>query len=242
MVIEGGVSIAAKDNIHSGHRERMLNRLREQGGEGFESHELLEMMLYSSYKQCDTNPIAHRLIDKFGSLSGVFYASEKELAEVEGVGAATAQMIMVLRANIERMLSESVQKGEMLGASGAVRDYCTGLFRFADTEQLRMLFLDGEYCFVSQEIISTGALEQVHPDMMRLLEKAVQKRCPIVVLAHNHPKGSEMPSNEDKLMTRNLYNLLEKAGIYLADHIIVGMHGSLSMRENGILPDIWNDV
>mgnify|MGYP001512398253 CR=1 FL=1 len=194
--------------MHAGHRERMISRLKEFGSEGFQSHELLEMMLYSSFKQCDTNPIAHRLIDRFGTLSGVFSASENELCEVEGVGRSTAQMIIVLRANIERMLSESVQKGEMLGASGAVKDYCMGLFRFVDTEQLRMIFLDSEYCFMSQEIISTGALEQVRPDM---------------------------------IMTRNLFNLLGKAGIYLADHVIVGMHGSLSMRENGILPDIWND-
>ena len=213
--------------MHAGHRERMISRLKEFGSEGFQSHELLEMMLYSSFKQCDTNPIAHRLIDRFGSLSGVFSASENELCEVEGVGRSTAQMIIVLRANIERMLSESVQKGEVLGASGAVKDYCMGLFRFVDTEQLRMIFLDSEYCFMSQEIISTGALEQVRPD--------------IVVMTHNHPRGSEMPSTEDKIMTRNLFNLLEKAGIYLADHVIVGMHGSLSMRENGILPDIWND-
>ena len=110
------VAIAYKDNMHAGHRERMINRLKEQGGESFQSHELLEMMLYSSFRQCDTNPIAHRLIDRFGTLSGVFSASETELCEVEGVGRSTAQMIIVLRANIERMLSESVQKGEMLGA------------------------------------------------------------------------------------------------------------------------------
>ena len=100
-------------------------------------------MLYSSFKQCDTNPIAHRLIDRFGTLSGVFSASENELCEVEGVGRSTAQMIIVLRANIERMLSESVQKGEMLGASGAVKDYCMGLFRFVaenDISRQRVLF------------------------------------------------------------------------------------------------------
>ncbi len=49
--------------MHAGHRERMISRLKEFGSEGFQSHELLEMMLYSSFKQCDTNPIAHRLID-----------------------------------------------------------------------------------------------------------------------------------------------------------------------------------
>lgn len=80
----------------------MINRLKEFGSEGFQSHELLEMMLYSSFKQCDTNPIAHRLIDRFGSLSGVFSASENELCEVEGVGRSTAQMIIVLRANEHR--------------------------------------------------------------------------------------------------------------------------------------------
>lgn len=64
----------------------MISRLKEFGSEGFQSHELLEMMLYSSFKQCDTNPIAHRLIDRFGTLSGVFSASENELCEVEGVG------------------------------------------------------------------------------------------------------------------------------------------------------------
>ena len=126
--------------MHAGHRERMISRLKEFGSEGFQSHELLEMMLYSSFKQCDTNPIAHRLIDRFGTLSGVFSASENELCEVEGVGRSTAQMIIVLRANIERMLSESVQKGEMLGASGAVKDYC--IYRTAenDISRQRVLF------------------------------------------------------------------------------------------------------
>ena len=75
--------------MHAGHRERMISRLKEFGSEGFQSHELLEMMLYSSFKQCDTNPIAHRLIDRFGTLSGVFSASENELCEVEGVGRST---------------------------------------------------------------------------------------------------------------------------------------------------------
>lgn len=232
----------SEKNMHDGHRERMLNRLREQGADSFETHELLEMMLYSSSKRCDTNPVAHKLIDKFGSLSGVFSASEKELREVQGVGAATAQMIIVLRANIMRMLSESVVKGEPLSGSGAVKDYCAGLFRFADAEQVRMIFLDSEYRFVSQEIISTGTIEQVKPDVLKLIEKVAARRCPIVVLAHNHPKGSEMPSQEDKILTRNIFNLLERAGIYLADHIIVGMHGCLSMRENDMLPDIWNEL
>ncbi len=218
----------------------MYKRLSEHSPESFETHELLEMLLYSSYKRADTNEIAHELIDRFGSLAGVFSASEKELMEVPGVGLSTARMIAVIRANVIRLLSESARKGEDLSSARAMMEYCTGLFKFVDTEQLRIIYLDGSYRFVAQELISSGTIEQVRPDVMRIIERTVQKRCPVVLLTHNHPKSSEMPSTEDKILTRNIFNLLDKAGVYLADHIIVGMHGTYSMRSNGLLPDIWD--
>ncbi len=230
---------SAEKNMHEGHRQRMYNRLEEFGGESFETHELLEMMLYSSCKRCDTNPIAHRLLDRFGSLTGVFTASADELAKVEGVGLSTANMLKTSYACLKRMLQESVDSGESLRKSVDVKNYCAGLFRYEKTEQLRMIFLNDDYKLISQEIISVGSIEAVKPDMLEVVAKVVSRRAPIVMLTHNHPKGSEMPSNEDKMLTRNLYNLLERADIYLADHIVVGMHGCISMRENDLLPDIW---
>ncbi len=217
----------------------MQSRLASKGTESFESHELLEILLYSTCKRCDTNPVAHRLIKRFGSLTAVFGADAEQLMEVEGVGAASANMIVAVNANMKRILEESVRKGESLRESQKAKDYCTGLLKFEKTEQLRMIFLDNEYRFVSQEIISNGSIEQVKPDMLSIMKQIVDKRCSIVMITHNHPHGSEIASKEDKQLTRMLFNLLEKADIYLADHIIVGMHGSLSMRENELLPDIW---
>jgi DNA repair protein RadC len=83
-----------------------------------------------------------------------------------------------------------------------------------------MIFLDSKYNFVSQEIICKGSIEQVKPDMSELIEKVIRRHCPIVMLTHNHPSGSEIPSSEDKKLTRYIYNLLFGADIYLADHTI----------------------
>lgn len=231
-----------KKNIHEGHRNRMLSRLKKNGGEHFETHEILEMLLYNSCKRCDTNPVAHNLMDEFGSLTGVLTASAEELTEVQGVGEATANLIITVGEVLKRSLQESVTVGECLRLSEDAKNYCASIFHAERSEHMRMIFLDSKYNFVSQEIICKGSIEQVKPDMSELIEKVIRRHCPIVMLTHNHPSGSEIPSSEDKKLTRYIYNLLFGADIYLADHIIVGKYGTLSMRENDLLPDLWNDM
>ena len=228
-------------NSHEGHRARMMSRLKKDGGENFETHQILEMLLFNSCKRCDTNPIAHHLLDEFGSLTGVLTASAEDLAKVKGVGGATVNLLLSVGEVFRRTLQESVTPGENLGDSLYVKDFCSSLFCTASGEHVRMLFLDNHYNFVDQRIVSRGSIEQVKPDMMDLLEKAVHAHCPIVMLTHNHPTGSEIPSTEDKKLTRSVFNLLYNADIYLADHIIVGKYGTLSMRENNLLPDLWSE-
>lgn len=230
-----------KKNVHEGHRNRMISRLRKDGGEHFETHEILEMLLYNSSKRCNTNPTAHNLLDEFGSLTGVLTASAEELTKVQGVGEATANLILTVGEVLRRALQESVMVGECLRISEDAKNFCASVFHAERSEHVRMIFLDSKYNYVSQEIICKGSIEQVKPDMMELIEKAIRMHCPIVMLTHNHPTGSEIPSKEDRNLTRSLYNLLFGADIYLADHIIVGKYGTLSMRENNALPDLWNE-
>ena len=66
--------------IHDGHRDRMRDKLIKNGEEVLHDHEILEMLLYHSVPRKDTNELAHRLIEHFGSLSGVFSASVDALS------------------------------------------------------------------------------------------------------------------------------------------------------------------
>ena len=60
-------------NVHSGHRARMRQRLTNGDLDSYQTHEIVEMMLYQAHKTKDTNAIAHALLKKFGSLTGIIH-------------------------------------------------------------------------------------------------------------------------------------------------------------------------
>ena len=83
-------------SVHEGHRQRKKEQFREHGLDAFADHEALELLLYYAIPRQDTNPIAHRLLERFGSLEGVFSAPAYELQKVEGVGENAATLIRLL--------------------------------------------------------------------------------------------------------------------------------------------------
>ena len=82
--------------LHDGHRARKKEQFRRQGLDGFADHEVLELLLYYAIPRKDTNELAHRLLQKFGSLQNVFSAPLEELAKVDGVGESAALFLTLL--------------------------------------------------------------------------------------------------------------------------------------------------
>ncbi len=82
-------------NHHSGHRQRMIAKFERQGFsfEGFYPHEALETFLFLLIPRVNTNQTAHLLLERFGSLEGVFTAPVSELKEIHGISDKTAVRI-----------------------------------------------------------------------------------------------------------------------------------------------------
>ena len=72
-------------NLHEGHRARLTERFTKNP-DGFQDHELLELLLFNFVPRHNTNDTAHRLLRTFGSITNVLNASVKELCSVDGVG------------------------------------------------------------------------------------------------------------------------------------------------------------
>ncbi len=81
------------EQLHQDHRARMHQRVKNSGMDDFADHEVLEYLLYFAIPRRDTNPIAHRLLKKFGSFARVLEASEEELCQVEGIGPNSARLL-----------------------------------------------------------------------------------------------------------------------------------------------------
>ena len=94
-------------SIHTGHRLRAKEEFLARGLSGMADHKVLELLLFYAIPQGDVNPLAHALVERFGSLSGVFNAPYEELRKVKGVGDNTATLIRLLPAIAAKYLEQS---------------------------------------------------------------------------------------------------------------------------------------
>ena len=101
---------ATKKNIHAGHRERVRENVLKNGFEQLEDHRLLELLLFYSIPREDTNEIAHRLLNEFGSFTEIVKATPKKLSEVQGVGKNSAIQIAAIGELYKRVIEEGAVK------------------------------------------------------------------------------------------------------------------------------------
>lgn len=224
-----------KKSIHTGHRQRVIDKYIKCGIEAFAEHEILELILYYSIPQADTNPIAHRLIDEFGSLENVLNASVDELMLVDGVGRRSATLITLFRtvnAHKEKNLKNSKA---FFRFEYQIGEFCKEYFKSHIDEEAILLCMDTSFNIKKIEKISSGTFNETAMYLGRIAQVALNTRAPVVVLSHNHPGGSLQPSPHDMHFTAKLYDLLDSMKITLYDHIICNEYHYTSMAERGML-------
>lgn len=109
---------------HKNHRERLRKRFFETGFKGFAPHEVLEFILFYSIPQQDTNAIAHRLIDHFGSFSAVLDADPVELMRVAGVKETSAALIKLIPALCSYYHIDKTFGGRNFSSVESIAEYC----------------------------------------------------------------------------------------------------------------------
>jgi DNA repair protein RadC len=220
---------------HSGHRQRMRERFAKQGLEGFAQHEALELMLFYAIPQKNVNPLAHALIDRFGSLHGVLAASPMQLMQVEGVGEYTATFLSLFAAATKLAEATRTQKHVRLANRQAAVDYCTRLLKGEKRELFYAICLNGQLETIGDALIARGSLCDVPAYPRVVLDAALTHNAHGVLLCHNHPGGTIAPSQADLDATATLVRLLCEMEVTVVDHIIVCENDALSMVRNGLI-------
>ena len=226
-------------NEHQGHRERLRDRVRKEGLKNFQDYQVLEYVLTFAIPYKDTNEIAHRLISRFGSFYGVLEADEEELAEVKGMGQASAHFVANLRnifhyyeADRARIVSKVITPA---GAYGYVKPFLINKL----VEEMYVVCLTPKNKIVSMEKISEGTNNEANVSIRTIVEKMNKSKVSSIIVAHNHPKGKATPSANDNKFTRALTTTLAITGCHMLDHIIIGegKREYYSYREHGLIDD-----
>ena len=169
----------------------------------------------------NTNEIAHRLIERFGNLAGVFDADYKELISVEGVGANSAVLIKLIDAIRKRLVKKDLRKKTKMNRRTVTSEYITELFRHEKEEKLYLIALDNSSNVIDVICMATGEASFTDTTLSKLLRASVHLNATSVILAHNHPDGIAIPSTRDIEMNQKIFLGLRALQVKLIDHFIV---------------------
>lgn len=221
-----------KMNLHAGHRERVREKFIKSGIDGFADHEVLELLLFYANPRGDTNPIAHELINRFGSVSAVFEASYNDLVTVKGVGDTAATLITLVPQLFRRYSQDKAVTVRSISDTKSAADYLIPRFYGFTIERVGILCLDVQGRIKNFVFASEGSLNLAHIDTRRVAQIALQNNADSIILAHNHPDGIAVPSRSDIETTKSLVNALGLINIRVSDHLIISDGECFSMAAN----------
>lgn len=219
--------------MHEGHRERMYDKFLKDKSL-LSEHELLELLLFYSIAQKNVNPLAHELIDRFGSLQNVLSADKNALMSVNGVGLKTATFLKFIEyLAYELPLKQNVQFKSL--SLDSCKNVLTDYFKPCVKEYFLILYLNKSNKVIAQQTLSSNEYDNVTIDLRELSNSIATNKPFAALCAHNHLSGTPLPSRNDDITTQKLALLFNLQGVSFYDHIIVSGDSCFSYHYDGDL-------
>ena len=209
-------------NYNDGHRQRVIQKFMQYGGEVFADYEILEMLLMQIIPRKDVKPLAKELLSRFGSLSALVQAEPEQLKQIKGIGDKTITFFKLMLFISQHLTKEKLNNQPVLSDWNVILDYAQTLYAGETVEKLRILFLNQKLQLMHTEIHQTGTINHVPIYPREILKRALNLNASAVVLLHNHPSGNPAPSKDDIIATKEIEKLLSTIPIRLLDHLIIG--------------------
>ncbi|MBO4693137.1 MAG: RadC family protein [Clostridia bacterium] len=220
-------------SIHDGHRERMRKEIMKNGlDENTPPHKVLEFLLFYCISRKDTNPIAHALINHFGSLAGVLDAPIEEIAKVEGLSERSALLIKSILPIARIYYNQKSNEAPAFTSLDDIGEFAVKQYIGITKERAGLITLDGKGKLLGFDFLSDGDISSVGLSFRDIISHILRRNAVAAVLTHNHPSGIAIPSQRDGTITEDLAATLKSMDIFLVDHIIVGADDYVSMAQS----------
>lgn len=223
-----------KTHYH-GHRQRLRERFLSSGLNSFADYEALELILTLAIPRKDTKIQAKLAIEKFGSMRGVLDAPIEELRKIPGFGEVAPIALKIIRESANRYLQQKSRETFALDNQEALIDYCRSAMGALPNELFKVFFLDSSYRIIHDEVVEEGTIDRASVYPRKVMDLALRKNAAVLVLAHNHPNGDVIPSEQDKTLTKAMVLAAQTLQIKILDHLIVSRDEVFSFRKGGLL-------
>jgi len=228
--------MSKQDNVHIEHRKRLRAKVEKSGINSLAEHEVLEYLLTYAIPRKDTNPTAHNLITKFGNFSNVLDADINDLKKVKGIGENSALFIQSLSQVID-YYKENKRNSKVYKLDSTFRcvQYFRANFEIENKEKFYVCCLTKSYnVFKVLTFVGEDALK-VSCDAREIAQTISRSDTNYIFIAHTHPNGKVLPSEEDLIATKRIKELCNTIGIKIIDHIIFNDVDYFSFRSNQMI-------
>lgn len=224
--------------MNSGHRERVRQQFITDGTRNMKDYHILEFLLFYAIPRKDTKPIAHNLIDTFGSFSAVLDADYDDLIKVDGVKEQTAAFIKFIPAVLQYYLEEKTAKKKTIENMAELASILIVKYLNITVETCMLTCLNDKNQILSIQVLSEGTSIATEITPRKVVEVAIRTGATQVVLSHNHPVAEPMPSNADIMTTDAIQQSLKQVGVKLRDHLIINGTSYVSCAECGFFSSL----
>ncbi|QOV13381.1 DNA repair protein RadC [Viridibacillus arvi] len=220
-------------DVHQDDRPR--ERLKRQGAESLSSQELIAILLRTGTKEESVLHIANRVLTSFEQLHELKHAAIEEITSVKGIGEAKAIQLLAAIELGRRMSQQRIEDRYTIRSPQDAATYLMADMTALLQEHFVVLFLNVKNQIIHKQTIFIGSLNAsiVHP--REIFREAVKRSAASLVCAHNHPSGNPAPSPEDIEVTKRIQEAGYIIGIELLDHVIIGDHQFISLKEKGYM-------
>ncbi len=120
----------------------------------------------------------------------------------------------------------------------AVAHYLSARHGRVDQEVMGALYLDLRNRLIADRDVFRGTLGRAVVEPRSILREALELGTMAIVLWHTHPSCDPTPSIEDFAFTRRMAKAGEIVGVRLVDHLILGGHRWISLKQH----EYWRRV
>lgn len=218
--------------------ERPYEKCQAHGAATLSDGELLAVILRAGYQGQRVTELAEKLLARTpgGGLAGICQMTYEELTEIKGIGRVKAVQVLCLSELVDRIVHSRISLNSLtFHDPGKIATYFMPSMRHLETEQVRLLVLDGKNAVKKELVLSNGSFNAAMAAPREVFHYALKYKAISIVLLHNHPSGDPTPSKADIRLTRKLADTGKLIGIPVLDHIIIGDNQFTSFMLQGYL-------
>jgi DNA repair protein RadC len=219
----------------SGHRSRAKEKLIKSKNGSLYDYEILELLLFHSIPRKDVKPLAKKLIQAFGNLGNVIYASPEKLSLIPELGNSTFVLFKLLQETLQRVTKEQLSKKTIIGSWDQLITYARTSIGYRSTENLHILFLNSKNIMITDEVHEHGSTNSISIYPREIVKSALYHDASSIILIHNHPSGITKPSKADISITTEIQQALISINVSVIDHVIISSNSYFSFKANGLL-------